>query len=408
MNASNPDWQNLFAGRVAGLQASEIRELLKLLARDDIIAFAGGVPDPELFPTAAFAEAFSQILNRTDGAQALQYSASEGHPPLRDWIAAHTRARGMPCSADNILITNGSQQGLDLLGRILLSPGDTALVEAPTYLGALQAFDAYEPRYDLLPGQGDNRTPEAYAEAAGGKDRIKFAYAVPDFANPTGRTMDLAARDALLDLAEALDAAVIEDAAYTLLRYDGDDVASLLALDIARHGDIDATRTVHCGTFSKTLAPALRVGWVCAARPLIDKLVLVKQASDLHGATINQMALLRVLEQGFEAQVEKIRDAYRGRRDALLAALERHMPAGVTWHRPEGGMFVWVTLPDGMDAAKLLARSVEQAGVTFVPDAPFHPTGGGAGTLRLSYSLATPAQIDTGMARLAEIIAKST
>ncbi|MCP5367305.1 MAG: PLP-dependent aminotransferase family protein [Hyphomicrobiales bacterium] len=407
MNASNPDWSHRFAGRMDGMHASEIRELLKLLARDDIIAFAGGVPDPALFPTAAFADAFSAVLAGPGGAQALQYSASEGHGPLRAWIAARMGAQGMPCTADNILITNGSQQALDLIGRLFLSAGDTALVQAPSYLGALQAFDAYEPRYDLLPGPGDNRTPAAYTAAAGeAGGSAKFAYVVPDFANPTGETMDLPGREALLDLAEGLDAAVVEDAAYAALRYDGAALPSLLSLDIARHGTIDAARTIHCGTFSKTLAPALRVGWVCAARPLVDKLVLLKQAGDLHSATVNQIALLRVLEGGYDAQVEKVRAAYRARRDAMLAALERHMPASVAWTRPRGGMFVWVTLPPGLDGAALLRRAVAEAGVTFVPGAPFHALGGGANTLRLSYSLATPAQTETGIARLGALVAE--
>lgn len=401
------DWPQHFAHRAGRMTASEIRELLKLLDQPDVISFAGGIPDPHQFPRDAFAEAYGTLLGDPANARiALQYSVSEGYRPLKQWLAGHMEGRGVPCTEDNILITAGSQQGLEFLGRLLLSPGDTALVAAPTYLGALQAFSAYEPAYAVLGLDRGNATPEAYRErAAGAGGAVKFAYLVPDFANPTGDTVPLAARHQVLDLAAALDIGVIEDAAYQALRYDGAEVPSVLALDIARTGSIERSRTVYAGTFSKTLAPALRIGWLCAARPLIDKLVLVKQASDLHCATINQMVMYRVAKATYDDQVKRVRTAYAARRDAMLAALARHMPAGVRWTRPQGGMFVWVTLPDTVDGAALLARAVAQARVAFVPGKAFFATDAAANTLRLSFSLASEAQIDEGIGRLGRLIA---
>lgn len=392
-----------FATRTARMKASEIRELLKLLDRPGILSFAGGIPDANLFPAAEFAAAYASAL--TDCAeQALQYSVSEGYLPLRQWIAGEMARIGIACGPENILITSGSQQALDYLGKLMLSPGDTALVGWPTYLGALGAFNAYEPRYDRL-NIGTNRTAQGFAQAAGAAGgRVKFAYLSPDFANPTGETLDRAGRERLLDLAEELDCMILEDAAYQSLGYDGDPVPPVLALELARKGDLEACRTVYCGSFSKTLSPGLRVGWVVAAMPVIQQLVLMKQAADLHTATINQIAIHKVAEACFDRHVETIRAAYRARRDAMLAALSRHMPEGVDWTRPEGGMFVWVTLPEGMDGADLLARAIEDYDLAFVPGRAFHADGSGANTLRLSFSCADEATIEEGMKRLGQLL----
>jgi DNA-binding transcriptional MocR family regulator len=401
-------WGDLLATRAERMRASEIRELLKLLDQPDIISFAGGIPDPQLFPTEAAARATTEILgDPVRGAQAMQYSVSEGYAPLRQWIAEHMGRLGITCSPDNILITNGSQQGLDFLAKLLISPGDTALVEAPTYLGALQAFNPYEPRYDRLQPEGGNVTPTEYAaraEATGG--RVKFAYVVPDFANPTGETMTVAARNALLDLAGELGIAIIEDTAYEALRFEGETVTPILALDIAREGHIDKTRTVYCGTFSKTIAPAYRVGWICAAAPIISKLVLVKQAADLHSSTINQMVMQSVVASHYDAQVEAARALYRGRRDVLLAALAREMPEGVTWTKPERGLFVWVTLPEGIDGAELLALAIATERVAFVPGSAFFATDAKKNTIRLNFSSPNEEQINEGIKRLARLIAR--
>ena len=399
------DWPALFATRAERMKASEIRELLKLLDQPDVISFAGGIPDPSLFPAEAFGAALTAALSGDTKGAALQYSVSEGYKPLREWLGTRMASLGVPCTAENIMITSGSQQALDYLGKLFLSKGDTALVGWPTYLGALQAFNAYEPHYDRLTPLG-NRSAGDYRETAranGGE--IKFAYASGDFANPTGETLSERARQAILDLATELDTAVIEDAAYQSLRYDGAEVPPLLALDIARNGSIEASRTIYCGSFSKTLAPGLRVGWVCAAKPVISKLVLIKQAADLHSATLNQMAIHTVAANGFEGQVAKIGTAYRARRDAMLAALEAYMPKGVTWTRPDGGMFVWVTLPEGFDGAALLAESLKTERVAFVPGRAFFADGSGANTIRLSFSCASEALIDEGIKRLGRVVA---
>ena len=399
------NWENIFATRSSRMRASEIRELLKLLERPDIISFAGGIPDPALFPDAEFKQAYADIFSGPTVNAALQYSVSEGYKPLREWLVGQMGALGIPCELENVFIVSGSQQGLDYLGKLFLSPNDTALVTAPTYLGALQAFNAYEPTYDQLTPNG-NRTPDSYSAAAakaGGK--VKFAYLSADFANPTGETIDLAGREKLLDLAEELDIAVIEDAAYQSLRYDGEPVAPILALEIARKGNINDTRTIYCGSFSKTLAPGLRVGFVVANAPVIRKLVLMKQAADLHSSTINQIAIHQVAERGFDAQVAKVRKTYSHRRDCMLAALAKYMPDGVSWTKPQGGMFVWITLPKGMDGAKLLAKSLETAKVAFVPGQAFFADGTGANTFRVSFSCANEGMIEEGISRLGKLIA---
>ena len=397
-------WTDVLATRSTRMKASEIRELLKLLDQPDIISFAGGIPDPALFPADAFAAAFATAMSGSTAATALQYSVSEGYRPLRDWIAGRMADLGIPCDAENILITSGSQQGLDYLGKLMISPGDTVMVTWPTYLGALGAFNAYEPRYVRLDPMA-NTSPEAVkAEAAAAGSTVKFAYLTADFSNPTGETIPVAARHALLDQAEALGIAIVEDAAYQSLRFDGTPVPPILALEIERTGSIEAARTIYCGSFSKTLAPGLRVGWICAAKEVISRLVLLKQAADLHSSTLSQIATEIVAGEMFDDHVAKLKATYSGRRDRMLAALEREMPAGVRWTRPEGGMFIWLTLPEGMDGADLLAKSLASERVAFVPGGAFHADGSNRNTLRLSYSCASDAQIDEGIARLGRLL----
>jgi DNA-binding transcriptional MocR family regulator len=398
-------WDAVLATRAKRMSASEIRELLKLLDQPDIISFAGGIPDPALFPADAFRTAYADALSGDGAAAGLQYSVSEGSLRLRRWLVGEMAKLGVSCGPENILITSGSQQALDFLGKLFLSANDTALVGWPTYLGALQAFNAYEPNYDRLDPM-TNRSADDYratAEERGGK--VKFAYLSPDFANPTGETLDEAGRQRLLGLADELDCAVIEDGAYQSLRYDGTPVSAVLALDCARSGGIENTRTLYCGSFSKTLSPGLRLGWVCAAKDVISRLVLLKQAGDLHSSSLNQEAMARVAETVFDAQIDKVRSAYRERRDAMLAALENHMPEGTCWTRPEGGMFVWVELPEGTDAAGLLKEAVETAKIAFVPGKAFFADGSGGNTLRLSFSATTPEKITEGISRLSALIA---
>ena len=406
--AENPEmWEPRYATRASRMQASEIRELLKLLDEPDIISFAGGIPDPALFPVDLIRAAYSEALAEDAGAhKLLQYSVSEGDPALRFWIAGYMTARGVPCDADNILITNGSQQGLEFLGRMLLSPSDTALVTAPTYLGALQAFAASEPHYDELGTGPTNRTAASYAHAAtvaGGK--VKFAYVVPDFSNPTGETVSLAGRRHILSLAAELDIPVIEDNPYTALRYEGEAQPFVQALDVVDRGGIDQSRVIHLGSFSKVFTPGLRVGWVCAARPIIQRLILVKQASDLNASALNQAVMCHLATREFDAQVARACDSYRIKRAAMLAALAEHMPDGARWTTPDGGLFVWVTLPDGFDTAALLPEVVAKARVAYVPGHAFFADGSGRNTMRLSFSLPTPDVIRDGIARLGAVLA---
>ncbi|MDO9338325.1 MAG: PLP-dependent aminotransferase family protein [Caulobacter sp.] len=405
MTSSSPDWAARFSDRMSRVHASEIRELLKLLDQPDILSFAGGIPDPGLFPADRIQAAYDRAFARPDTArQALQYSVSEGYLPLRQWIAARMARDGVACEEHNIMLTAGSQQALDLLGKLFLSRGDTVMVARPTYLGALGAFNAYEPAYLDLPegALSDGLDPAALMA---GRAPQPLGYFVPDFANPTGQSLTLDDRTALLDLAGALDMTLIEDAAYRELRFEGEAVPTLLALDVARCGSIEAARTLFCGTFSKTLSPALRIGWVCGPRAVIEKLVLLKQGADLHVSTINQMVAHGVVCEGYDQHLGTLRAAYGAKAAVLLAALERHMPPGVTWSRPQGGMFVWVTLPDGMDGKVLLEQALAEERVAFVPGEPFFAEVPAANAIRLSYSLPSAAQIEDGAARLARLIA---
>lgn len=382
-------WTDRFAERMTHVRASEIRELLKLLDQPDILSFAGGIPDPQLFPAERVQAAYDDVLKQA-GAQALQYSVSEGLPELRRWIAARMTADGVPCDEGNIVITAGSQQALDLIGKLFLTRGDTVLAARPTYLGALGAFNAYEPTYGDLD--------------AGVPTGARLAYLVPDFANPSGHTMTRQEREAVLDRAAAHDLVLVEDGAYRELRFSGGNEPSLLALDVARSGSIDNARTLYCGTLSKTLSPALRLGWVCAPRPVIDKLVLLKQGCDLHVSTINQMVAAKVVAEDYDAHLGRLRVHYRERASAMQTALARHMPLGVSWSKPQGGMFVWLKVPEGLDGAHLLEAALAEERVAFVPGAPFFAVDPQANTLRLSYSLLGPDDIDEGVRRLARVI----
>lgn len=404
-DASEWSWPRALADRTARLKPSEIREFLKLLGKPGVISFAGGIPDPALFPAEQIAETAAAILaDPARRTQALQYAPSDGYLPLRAWIADHMTRLWAPCTADNILLTTGSQQALDLLGKVLLDPGDTVLTTAPTYLGALQAFEVYEPTYATLPVDHVGEHP---GERPGPAHVPAVAYAVPDFSNPSGETLSLAQRERLLDTAEALAIPVIEDAAYQALRFEGEALPSLLALDIMRTGSIERSRVVSTGTFSKTIAPGLRVGWICASRAIIQTLLLARQAADLHSSSLDQMLIHGVVETGFDAQIARILPVYRHRRDRMLAALEREMPEGVSWTRPEGGMFVWLTLPEGLDSRVLVRDAIRTEGIVFVPGTAFFPQeaeDAGRRHARLNFTCSDDATIDDGIARLGALI----
>lgn len=401
MTTQTIDWAERFSERMARVRASEIRELLKLLDQPDILSFAGGIPDPGLFPAEQIQAGYDAVLaDPILSRQALQYSVSEGYLPLRQWIAERMTRDGMPCEPHNVMLTAGSQQALDLIGKLFVSPGDTVVVARPTYLGALQAFNGYEPAYRDLP-EGALQAPDSTDLPHGA-----LGYFVPDFANPTGVSLTLEEREGVLALADALDMTLVEDAAYRELRFIGESTPTLLGLDIARAGHIDNARTVFLGTLSKTLSPALRIGWVCGPKAVIEKLVLLKQGADLHVSTINQMVAHRAVSEGYDQHLHRLRGAYGHKGSVMLAALERTMPEGVTWSRPEGGMFVWIDLPEGIDGAALLARAIAEERVAFVPGAPFYAEVQKANAIRLSYSLPTDAQIEEGVERIARLIRK--
>jgi DNA-binding transcriptional MocR family regulator len=390
------DWAAEFSDLGQRATASEIRELLKLLDRPGIISFAGGIPDPALFPMDMIADAHAKVFaDPARATAALQYSVSEGYLPLREQIAQTWRDQGVACSPDNVLIVNGSQQALDLIGRLFLDAGDRLLAARPTYLGALQAFNGPKPTHGDL------------AELKSGGAKAKLAYVMPDFANPTGESMGMNERQALLADADAKGVVLVEDAAYVALSFDGEPPPPLLALDAKAKGEIDASRVIHCGTFSKTVVPGLRVGWVVAASPVIRKLVLLKQASDLHASSLAQMVLCDIVERLGHAHIDKLCKVYGARRDAFMAALDQHMPAGVSWTRPKGGMFTWVDLPEGVDGAGLLERALAEENVAFVPGAAFFAKDPVRNSIRLNFSFNEPPIAEEGVARLGRLLKRA-
>ncbi len=365
-----------------------------------MISFAGGSPNPALFPYDAVARAMADVMaDLSLRTQALQYGASEGYGPLRTFIVQYLAGRGGAIGLENVLITSGSQQALALVGALYLNPGDRVVVTNPTYLGALQAFSLSEPNYVGVPVDANGIDLGALEQAfAGG---AKFFYVMPDFGNPSGLTLPLHQRHKILELARVYQVPVIEDQAYDQLRLSGEPLPSLLALSRPPINDTAEPGIIYAGTFSKSLAPGLRVGWIVAPRAVVTKLVSIKQAFDLHTPTLNQILVHRVVGSLLASHGETLRASYRAQRDAMLRALTQYMPGGTRWNEPEGGMFVWLTLPDGLNAAELQLRAAQEERVLFVPGAPFFTDGSGADTARLSFSLSTPEDIDRGVQRLA-------
>jgi len=389
LNDLNPQTWTL-ARRAAKMNPSVIREILKVTDKPGIISFAGGLPSPETFPVDAFAEACARVL-RDDGQAALQYAASEGHTPLREWVAHHLP---WPVDPSQVLITSGSQQGLDLVAKVLIDSGSRVLVESPTYLGALQAFMPMEPAFEGMAGDAEGVDPDDLRRRAPG---ARLAYLLPSFQNPTGRTMSESRRTAVVAAAAATGLPIVEDNPYGELWFHTPPPPPLAA----RHPE----GCIYLGSFSKVLAPGLRLGFLIAPRPLYPKLLQAKQAADLHTPGFNQRLVSFLLEGDFlQRHVPAIRALYRARCSTMLAALQREMAGlGVQWNAPAGGMFLWLRLPSGMDATALLPRAVAR-GVAFVPGAPFHADRPDARTLRLSFVTATPEQIDRGIAALADAV----
>jgi 2-aminoadipate transaminase len=391
--------------------SSVIRELLKLTEQPDIISFAGGLPAPEVFPLQEFQRACNAVLAE-HGPQALQYSTTEGYRPLREMIARHTARYSVEVSPDNILITSGSQQALDFIGRLFINRGDYIVVESPTYLGALQAWNAYGAQYITVPADEDGMIVDQLEAAL----RIgpKFIYILPNFQNPSGSTLSLERRKKLVELADKYGVPIVEDDPYGQLRYEGEHLPSVVYLDSqfrGRNGGTYSGNVIYLSTFSKLLAPGLRLAWVIAPEQVIRKLVMAKQAADLHTATFNQMVAHEVGKGGFlDEHVKTIRSVYKERRDVMLEMMDELFPAEVHWTRPQGGMFLWGMLPAYMDSADVLKIAIDRK-VAFVPGGPFHATGGGANTMRINFSYASPDTIREGVTRLGttlkELISKN-
>ena len=391
-------WQ--MAQRAEKMNPSVIREILKVTEKPGIISFAGGLPSPQTFPIDAMREASERVL-RDDGKAALQYAASEGYAPLREWVAQDLLKQGMKVSPDQVLITTGSQQGLDLVAKILIDAGSRILVETPTYLGALQAFTPMEPV--AVGVNSDDHGVDAAdlrAKVGTGADKARFVYLLPNFQNPTGRTMTEERRAAVAQVAIDSGLPIIEDNPYGDLWFDTPPAPSLSS----RHPQ----GSVYLGSFSKILAPGLRLGYLVAPPALYPKLLQAKQAADLHTPSFNQRVVAEVLKDGFiERHVPTIRALYKQQCEAMLAALDREMAGlGLRWNRPVGGMFLWVQLPKGLKAIPLLAKAVEK-GVAFVPGSAFYAGDANESTLRLSFVTATVDQINTGMSALAAAIRES-
>jgi 2-aminoadipate transaminase len=386
------------------MENSAIRELLKYTEVPDLISFAGGLPAPDVFPVDELNAACDRVL-REQGATALQYSTTEGYLPLREMIARHSARYGIKITPENVLITSGSQQALDLLGKIFIDPGDRILVESPTYLAAIQAWKAYGAEFITVPMDENGMNVDLLEEAL--RAGPKFIYVLPNFQNPTGVTLSYERRRRLLELADQYGVPIVEDDPYGQLRYEGDHLPSIVVLDSQFRDDETPCyrgNVIYLSTFSKTLAPGLRLGWVVAPPEVIRKLVQAKQGADLHTATFNQMVAYEVSRGGFlDRHIHLIRKVYGERRDLMLAAMDRNFPPEVKWTHPQGGLFLWGTLPNYMDAADVLKKCIERK-VAFVPGESFHPSGGGKNTMRINFSNATPENIEAGIYRMGKAI----
>jgi 2-aminoadipate transaminase len=397
-------WTSRYAQRTKGIKSSAIRELLKFTQRPEVISFAGGLPAPDVFPAQRFQQACQKVLEQKPHL-ALQYGATEGYEPLREMVARHIARYGIKAKSEHVLITSGSQQALDLIGKLLINPGDRVLVEAPTYLGALQAFNVYGADYVSVPSDADGlRSALLEGPLRSGP---KFMYVLPNFQNPGGTTLSEGRRHELVLLADKYGIPIVEDDPYGQLRYEGEHLTPLVVLDrenLGRDQEYSIGNVLYLSTFSKTLAPGLRLGWIVAPPDVIAKLVQLKQGADLHSSTFVQMVAYEVARDNFlDEHVKLIRSVYRERRDVMLEALSRHFPPEVTWTKPKGGLFLWVTLPEGADAARLFAAAGRE-NVAFVPGDCFYAPNGhadlGRRQMRLNFSAATPDQIREGIRRL--------
>ncbi|HVL76619.1 MAG TPA: PLP-dependent aminotransferase family protein, partial [Noviherbaspirillum sp.] len=382
MKMENPtpiQWQ--FSERAQQLQSSVIREILKVTVRPEVISFAGGLPSPATFPVERMRAAFDTVLSN-QGKVALQYGPTDGYGPLREWIAASLSTPEAKIVPEQVLMVSGSQQGLDLLAKVLIDEGSKVLVETPSYLGALQAFSVYRPQFESVPTDDHGLIPERVADVAQG---ARLLYALPNFQNPTGRSLSVERRAALVETCARLGLPLIEDDPYGALSYRGEPLPKMLSMN--------PNGVIYMGSFSKVLTPGIRLGYVVAPLPLVRKLEQAKQAADLHTAQLTQMVVYEVIKDGFLAEhIPTIRKLYADQCQAMLDALQEYFPSSVTWTRPEGGMFIWVTLPRHVDSMKLLDEAIAQ-NVAFVPGAPFYANAPESNTLRLSFVTVSPEKI---------------
>ncbi|THB68738.1 MAG: PLP-dependent aminotransferase family protein [Spirochaetaceae bacterium] len=388
-----------YARRMSQLKASEIREILKVTENPQVISFAGGLPAPELFPVQEILQVSRQVLQES-GQKALQYTTTEGYAPLRSWIAGRMNQRlGTAFDADNILITHGSQQALDLTGKVLLDEGDVVLCESPTYLAAISAFKAYGCRFVEVPTDQDGMIMDELENILSATERVKLIYVIPDSQNPTGRTWTMERRQKLAELAEKFQVVVLEDNPYGELRFEGQSLPSLNSLE--KQGYVLCT-----GSFSKIFCPGYRIGWIAGDKEIIRRYVLVKQGTDLQCNTLAQMEISRYLEMyNIDEHITRITDTYRKRRDLAIQTMEQEFPASVRFSRPQGGLFAWVELPQGINARDVLAASLKKD-VAFVPGGAFFPNGGHENTFRINFSNMPDDRIVKGLTILAEVIAE--
>jgi 2-aminoadipate transaminase len=397
------NWDDRLAERTERMKSSMIRELLKFTMLPDIISFAGGLPAPEFFPVRAFEEACRYVLEN-EGKVALQYSPTEGYRPLKEYLAVTMSKYGIDVEIENILIVSGSQQGLDLIGKLFIDPDDLVICSQPTYLGALQAWNAYQSQFQTVPLDSDGMCVDELPAILEKNPRPAFLYVLPNFHNPAGTTLPLERRQRLVEICRQFDVVIIEDDPYGQIRFEGEDITPIFRMA--------PERTIYLSTFSKTLAPGIRLAWIVAPKPVISRLVQAKQGADLHTGTFVQMVTNDICQRGILRQhVKLLRDVYRMRRDVMLDALAEHWPEGSTWTKPLGGLFLWAQTPPGINTSVFIDKAVE-AKVAFVPGNAFYPgETGGESAMRLNFSNAKEEMINEGIYRLsvamkAELAAK--
>jgi 2-aminoadipate transaminase len=395
------NWSDLYAKRVDRLKVSEVRQLLAVTARPDIISFAGGLPDTKAFPVQHIVEATRYVMEE-NGHVALQYGPSEGYEGLKEKIVELMKEEGIEVDSDDLIITDGAQQALDLIGKVFISAGDTIVTEAPSYVGALQAFSAYEPNYVTVPldehGLKTSILTQQLEKLAKAGRKVKFLYLVPNFHNPVGVTLSGERRQEILKLAEKYGFLIVEDNPYGRLRFEGEDLPSLRALN---------KNIIYISTFSKIFSPGVRLGWVVAPKPILEKIICAKQAANLCSSSFGQ----RVAEAYFrhfdwQAHIRTLIELYRARRDTMLEAIAEFFPPEAKWTKPEGGLFIWVTLPEGIDTGSMLAEAIQEAKVAYVPGQSFFPGSGGEASMRLNFSYSEKEKIYIGIESLSKVIKK--